>query len=292
MARSQKTRKINFLKKAQKHMKISKFIIPFLIFIISYVNLSAQTDTTTKITRINKQYFKTYITDTKDLLISPTKWNKKQLLGFGLFAGTSYLVYTQDLKIKDFTQNKRTTISDNISKYALEPIGSGLIPIPGIALLGLHGVIFKNNRSINTSLLLAKTYIITGVMVTIPKILINRHRPYHDNPPNPSIFEGPSKHLYRSYPSGHTTSAFAVATIIASEYNDNLLIPITAYSLASLSGLSRISDNKHWASDVLGGAVFGWAMGKFLYKINKKNVFISPYKTRNSTGFALNFTIN
>ncbi len=274
-------------------MSKNKFIIPFLIFIKLSYNLSAQTQNdTTKITHINKQYLKTYFTDTKNLLISPAKWNKTQLLGFGLFAGTSYLIYTQDLKINNFAQKNRTTLSNNISKYGLEPFGSGIYSMSGIALLGLHGIIFKNNRSLNTSLLGIKTYIITSIIVTIPKLLINRHRPYHDNPSNPNIFVGPSKKKFESYPSRHTTSAFALATIIASEYNDNLIIPITAYSLAGLVGLSRINDNKHWASDVLGGAIFGWAMGKFLYKINKKNVFISPYKSKTSAGITMNYTLN
>ncbi len=266
-------------------------IFTFIIIILNYNNTTAQNtnNDTIKITRLNKQYLKTYFTDTKKIIVSPIKWNKKQILTFGLFVGSSYLIYKQDLKINTFAQKNRTTLTNNISKYALEPFGSGLYSMSGIALLGLHGIIFKNNRSLNTSLLGIKTYIITGVVVTLPKILINRHRPYNDNPPNPNIFEGPSTKLFKSYPSGHTTSAFALATIIASEYNDNLIIPVTAYSIAGLVGLSRINDNKHWASDVFGGAVLGWAMGKLLYKTNKKNIYISPYKNKNSSGVAFNF---
>jgi len=271
---------------------INNILYGLLIVLLPIKSFSQETVDTTKITRINKQYFKTYITDTKDILISPIHWNKYQFLGFGLFAGATYIIHTQDLKIHNFAQSKRTSLTNNISKYGLEPIGSGIYSMSGFALLGLHGIIFKNNRSLNTALLGAKTYLITGLVVTIPKILINRHRPYHDTPANPNIFVGPSIKLYESFPSGHTTSAFALATIIASEYNNNLFIPITAYSIAGLVGLSRINDNKHWASDVLAGAVFGWAMGKFLYKINKKNILISPYKNQNSTGITLSLKLS
>lgn len=271
---------------------ILKKLILLIVLFVSISNLKGQNSKdSVKISKLNKEYFKSYYTDTKNLIISPLKWKKTQLIGFGLFASTSYFVYTKDLKINNFAQSNRNYNSNWAAKNILEPIGSGVYSMSGVALLGLQGVIFKNNRSVNTSLLCIKTYIITGLVVTIPKLIVNRHRPYNDNPSNPNIFAGPSLNLYESYPSGHTTSAFAIATIIASEYNDNLIIPISAYSIASLVGLSRINDNKHWASDVLGGAVFGWAMGKFLYKVNKKNIFISPFKSQDATGISMNIII-
>jgi membrane-associated phospholipid phosphatase len=62
------------------------------------------------------------------------------------------------------------------------------------------------------------------------------------------------------WPSGHTLSAFASATALAQIYNDNLFIQIAAYSFASIIGLG-VSFNVHWASDVLAGALIGYAVG-------------------------------
>ena len=83
---------------------------------------------------------------------------------------------------------------------------------------------------------------------------------------NPRIFLGPSLSNSGavSFPSGHTTVAFGVATVIATEYADKPAIPIIAYTLAGLVGLSRINDNEHWASDIIFSAPLGWAVGKLV----------------------------
>ena len=64
----------------------------------------------------------------------------------------------------------------------------------------------------------------------------------------------------RSFPSGHTSSSFLVATITDDLYGSKIGVP--AYLLAGLTGLSRIHDNKHYLSDVIFGASLGIALGK------------------------------
>lgn len=56
--------------------------------------------------------------------------------------------------------------------------------------------------------------------------------------------------------------AFAAATVFAMEYADRPWIPVLSYSAASLIGLSRITENKHWLTDVLAGAVLGYLTGR------------------------------
>src|SRR5258708_12058164 len=59
-----------------------------------------------------------------------------------------------------------------------------------------------------------------------------------------------------SFPSGHSTQAFAVASVIAAHY-DALWIKITAYSGASAVAFARVEGNHHFTSDVLAGALIG-----------------------------------
>lgn len=68
--------------------------------------------------------------------------------------------------------------------------------------------------------------------------------------------------LNGSFPSGHTTVAFAAATVYALEYKDKPWVPVFAYTAASLIGLSRLTENKHWATDVLAGAALGYLTGR------------------------------
>jgi len=71
---------------------------------------------------------------------------------------------------------------------------------------------------------------------------------------------------YRSFPSGHTTSAFAAAAAVSSETSrwwpeTRWIIGPILYTGATLTGVSRMYNNRHWASDVLIGAGVGTFAG-------------------------------
>jgi len=74
-----------------------------------------------------------------------------------------------------------------------------------------------------------------------------------------------------SFPSGHAASAFSVASVFAYEYHDQVAVPITAYGLASLVSISRLSAQKHWFSDVFVGGSTGFLVGRFVYKRHHDN---------------------
>jgi membrane-associated phospholipid phosphatase len=69
-----------------------------------------------------------------------------------------------------------------------------------------------------------------------------------------------------SFPSGHAAGSFAVAAVFAYEYRDHIAVPITAYSLASIVGMSRMSARKHWVSDIFVGGSSGFMIGRYIYK--------------------------
>jgi membrane-associated phospholipid phosphatase len=64
----------------------------------------------------------------------------------------------------------------------------------------------------------------------------------------------------RSFPSGHTSSAFATATVLQRHFGWKVGIP--AYALASYVGASRLHANKHYLSDVAFGAALGIVAGR------------------------------
>lgn len=61
-----------------------------------------------------------------------------------------------------------------------------------------------------------------------------------------------------SFPSGHTATAFATATLLHKEYGwRSPWFSIGGYTAAAVTGFSRILNNKHWMSDVMAGAAIG-----------------------------------
>ncbi|HVA99580.1 MAG TPA: phosphatase PAP2 family protein [Bacteroidia bacterium] len=245
-------------------MQFKKIIFGILFSLISF-SLFAQTDST-YVSKINKAYFKSYFTDTRDIILSPFHWNTKQWITVGATGAiASALIFTEDQNIHNLFQRNRSDLTNNISKYGLEPWGRGIYSMGTMAIFYSYGLLAKNNHAKETALLGLKTFIITGIGVNVAKYIPERDRPYVSD--NPFMWYGPE---FRkgdfSFPSGHSTSVFAMAAIVASEYHEYKIVPVIAYSIASLTALSRINDNKHWASDVFTGAVFGWAMGKLIYR--------------------------
>lgn len=63
---------------------------------------------------------------------------------------------------------------------------------------------------------------------------------------------------WQSFPSGHTVTAFALATALAEQF-DHPAVRVAGYGGATLVAWSRIHEDRHWASDVVAGALVGSA---------------------------------
>ena len=105
---------------------------------------------------------------------------------------------------------------------------------------------------------LSASLIASGLITPAIKLVVGRSRP-RDNAgiANFKPFSEPNA----SFPSGHTTEAFALAAVIANHYNENW-VGYSAYSVAGLVGLARIYHHAHFASDVVLGAIIGTLVGK------------------------------
>ena len=98
-----------------------------------------------------------------------------------------------------------------------------------------------------------------------------------------------------SFPSGHTTTAFAFATAVACEHAWYWGVP--AFGLATFVGMSRMNDNKHYFHDVLAGATLGisYALGLHYLERDRKEdkesgVSIYPFYNYGTQGLAANFS--
>jgi len=82
--------------------------------------------------------------------------------------------------------------------------------------------------------------------------------------------ERPNGQDNKSFPSGHTSNAFAMASVAQLHYGWKIGVP--AYALAGLMGVSRIHQDKHWLSDVVAGATLGYIAGRTVVRVNNRGI--------------------
>jgi len=107
--------------------------------------------------------------------------------------------------------------------------------------------------------------LLSGGLVQVLKAVFERPRPSHTEGfvlhaiTHPSFFDLTGK--FNSFPSGHTTTAFALAAALGARF-PRLRLPLLAF--AGLVALSRIGLGSHYPSDIAGGAVLGLGVGWLL----------------------------
>jgi membrane-associated phospholipid phosphatase len=97
------------------------------------------------------------------------------------------------------------------------------------------------------------------------KYLVNRDRPYVTYPDLRPLGSENS----RSFPSGHTSSAFAIATSLSLNY-PKWYVAVPAFAWASATSYSRLYLGVHYPTDVLAGALIGGGTAWLTHVINKK----------------------
>ncbi|MBM4136185.1 MAG: phosphatase PAP2 family protein [Nitrospira sp.] len=224
--------------------------------------------------KLNTDYLKGYISDTKNILVSPFHWEKSDWIKASLIIGITAGFYAFDQEIQDWVKENRSDTLDEISRF-VNPYRF----LPPLGILYSYGYLFENKKAQRAALLSLESFVVTGVFTQAIKLATHRHRPRFGAPYN--TWDGPSfAGCCRSFPSGHASFSFAIATVIASEYEDKALIPPLAYGIATLTALSRVNDKNHWTSDVFFGSALGYFIGKKIVSLHSKggegNLVILP----------------
>lgn len=127
-------------------------------------------------------------------------------------------------------------------------------PIAGMYMAEALGVQAENHwfdQSKNAVLSLLLTQLVTTGM----KVSIDKERPNGFN--------------NEAFPSGHTSLAFASATVLFEEFkNTEPLLAYSGYAFALTTGYLRIAKNRHWSSDVILGSAVGIAITKLVYHLD------------------------
>lgn len=169
-------------------------------------------------------------------------------------------IYSYDQDIKEWAQNNRNDVS-NTTASIVKPFGDGTYTVPLLGTLYTYGYLSEDKKAKRTALLSIESFVLSGIIVQTIKVAGHRHRPNtNDRYDTWDGFSFSTKN--QSFPSGHSQAAFSIATVIATEYSQSSFIPPIMYSIATLTALSRINDNGHWASDAFVGAAIGYLTAK------------------------------
>ena len=153
---------------------------------------------------------------------------------------------------------------------------------PIVAVYGLNAVgIKRKNNFVNRTAFRLKSLWLNDLVVSRLKSLVNSERP------NGGM---------RSFPSGHTSVAFATAHFMHKEFGEkSIWYSIGAYACASTVGMMRVAKDAHWISDVVAGAGFGILSTELVYLTHLykwdnehiKNFDIFPWRSNRQTGIAM-----
>ncbi|MEN9523724.1 MAG: hypothetical protein RL065_2101 [Bacteroidota bacterium] len=209
----------------------------------------------------DKKYIISSAKDIQSIVKKPFHLNDKEVaIGFGIISST-LIIHQFDAEIKNVFQKSRNDLSNKTSNY-FQMIGNGKYCFPAMGALYGVGLITKNRKVQYTGLQAFKALVLSAGVTGSIKYLAQRERPFQTTNTNNFHFIWNS-FQYNSFPSGHTSDAFAMASVIGFNVkNKYWQIPI--YAIATGVGLSRIHDNKHWASDVLLGAAIGYCVGQII----------------------------
>ena len=184
-----------------------------------------------------------------DMNITTSQFNKNRLHHtFSLavpVAAVGFAMMPADHAIRNRVVNGMSGFHTSVDDYIR------FVPLATQLALSLGGV---QGRSKNRWQVLVTDAMAAAMMATVVngmKYGINRTRPNGGR---------------GSFPSGHTATAFMGATLLAHEYgHKSVWIPIAGYSVATATGVLRILNNKHYASDVLVGAAIGIVSAELAY---------------------------
>lgn len=110
------------------------------------------------------------------------------------------------------------------------------------------------------------------------KYVIGRARP--GSGLGPREFQvGATDDAHQSFPSRHTTVAWAVATPYAKEYNAPWI-----YGVAALTNLARIGSREHWVSDTVGSALLGYGLGELFWQSSRERSAYAPRVSLSPSG--------
>ncbi len=217
---------------------------------------------------------------------APSLFTRADAYWSAAFLAGSIALSTADVRIArkatdaSVHNNDLDKIARNFSK-----IQEGTLTLGNLALYGVARLL-KAPAMADITFHAAESVVVGSIASQIIRGPLGRSRPYVTNYADQydfHPFQGFTNFKYRAFPSIHTASSFAVATVYTLETQRRArgatwIVAPVAYLIAAGPGLSRLYNGQHWASDLLSGAFVGVLAGS---KIVRYNHVVRPHNRVN-----------
>jgi len=206
----------------------------------------------------NKYNFAQLGEETWSLVKQPVQWQASDWLKVGLAGVGTLLVMEADQPVREAAL-RNSRYSKSVPIECGRAWGELYTPAVFFSGFTLHSLITDDIRTRKIGFEIGQAAIYASVVIQLMKMAIGRARPYTNE--GSKTFR-PFSRLsldfdYESLPSGHTTVAFALSTVLSRNAEAGWLKGIL-YVPAALTFVSRVYQDQHWTSDAFLGAAIGY----------------------------------
>ncbi len=261
-----------------------KFYLSLLLTMLCGSSLFAQNPVLQDSVQQLEYTFSQFGNESWNFIKQPTKWDGGDWLKIGLISATTYIIIeTADQPIRDAVLRdgkydaNGLFIKESQKYYKSIPIEFGRMwgeiysPIVLFSGFAVHSLLTDDIKTRKIAYEIGQASLYAGALSFILKLAIGRSRPYLNEgtthfTPFGSIFNQDNK----SIPSGHSTVAFVLSTVLSRNVKSPVL-KVLAYLPAVFTLVSRVYQDQHWASDTFAGAALGYFVATWVVDQHEDN---------------------
>jgi membrane-associated phospholipid phosphatase len=226
------------------------------------------------VSRADDFTFGDLLSDAKLYFTAPLRWDGSDWLFFGGSIAAIAVAHDFDSRVRDhFAPAAAAGVTGSDTNSLRDAIPAASLVVGTWLVSEVTDDSFANTEAY----LMLEAAGFSTVTAEALKFAAGRERPDQTTDSNAWRASG------SSFPSLHTTAAFAIGTVFAESGNDDYrwLRWVLGYGMASGTMYVRLHDNQHWLSDTIAGAALGIATGRFathrrLERARDWNVSVSP----------------
>jgi membrane-associated phospholipid phosphatase len=198
---------------------------------------------------------------------------RRDLIPVGLAIGATAVLSIWDDNIARWSQRSYTDSSPRLLANRISKVNESTLTVGGLIVYGVARLSHSKTVA-DVALHTTESVVLASLASQVIRGPLGRSRPYVTKDTDQysfKPFKGFTNFKNRAFPSIHTSSSMAVATVLTMETHRRhpgatpFVAPVL-FAAGMIPGLARIDMNQHWASDIASGAFMGVFAG---YKVTK-----------------------